>query len=231
MPLFDGSEVIIGKGAQADVVKYMGFAYKIYRSEYPSEWIAFEKQQQDEVNKLGLSKVRYYDTEDTHIVKMDLVEGETLEKKLSEGHTEYAGLLVEAFRKVHAADIGGVNIPRLEDTAGMGLTQDQKAVVFPIIERLSEKYPSCVCHLDMHFQNILIPDDGSEAVIIDWMNTRIAPAVFDYARTYVIFREFAPEIAEKYMEAVSSDIEDVSEEDIEDAITVCAVLREIEKKD
>ena len=64
MPLFDGSEVIIGKGAQADVVKYMGFAYKIYRPEYPSEWIAFEKQQQDEVNKLGLSKVKYYDTED-----------------------------------------------------------------------------------------------------------------------------------------------------------------------
>lgn len=231
MPLFDGSEVIIGKGAQADVVKYMGFAYKIYRPEYPSEWIAFEKQQQDEVNKLGLSKVRYYDTEDTHIVKMDLVEGETLEKKLSEGHTEYAGLLVEAFRKVHASDISGVNIPRLEDTAGMGLTQDQKAVVFPIIERLSEKHPSCVCHLDMHFQNILIPDDGSEAVIIDWMNTRIAPAVFDYARTYVIFREFVPEIAEKYMEAVSSDIKDVSEEDLQDAITVCSVLREIEKKD
>lgn len=231
MPLFDGSEVIIGKGAQADVVKYMGFAYKIYRPEYPSEWIAFEKQQQDEVNKLGLSKVRYYDTEDTHIVKMDLVEGETLEKKLSEGHTEYAGLLVEAFRKVHAADISGVNIPRLEDTAGMGLTQDQKAVVFPIIERLSEKYPSCVCHLDMHFQNILIPDDGSEAVIIDWMNTRIASAVFDYARTYVIFREFAPEISEKYLEAVSSDIKDVSEEDLQDAITVCSVLREIEKKD
>lgn len=231
MPLFDGSEVIIGKGAQADVVKYMGFAYKIYRPAYPSEWIAFEKQQQDEVNKLGLSKVKYYPTEDTHIVKMDLVEGETLEKKLSEGHTEYAGLLVEAFRKVHAADISGVNIPRLEDTAGMGLTQEQKAVVFPIIERLSEKYPSCVCHLDMHFQNILIPDDGSEAVIIDWMNTRIAPAVFDYARTYVIFGEFAPEISEKYLEAVSSDIEGVSKEDLQDAITVCAVLREIEKKD
>ena len=83
----------------------------------------------------------------------------------------------------------------------------------------------------MHFQNILIPDDGSEAVIIDWMNTRIAPAVFDYARTYVIFREFAPEISEKYLEAISSDIEGVSGEDLQDAITVCAVLREIEKKD
>ena len=231
MPLFDGSEVIIGKGAQADVYKYKGYAYKIYRPTYPVEWIAFEKQQQDEVNKLGLSMVRYYETDDTHVVKMDLVEGDTLEKKLREGLTEYAGFLVEAFRKVHAADITGVNIPRIEDTAGMGLTQEQKAVVFPIIERLSEKYPSCVCHLDMHFQNILIHDDGSEAVIIDWMNTRIAPAVFDYARTYVIFREFAPEIADRYLEAISSDIEDVSEADLQDAITVCAVLREIEKKD
>ena len=231
MPLFDGSEVIIGKGAQADVVKYKGFAYKVYRPTYPVDWIAFERQQQDEVNKLGLTHVRYYPTEDPHVVKMDLVEGETLEKKLREGHMEYAGLLVEAFRKVHAADISGVKIPRLEDTAGMGLTQEQKEIVFPIIERLSEKYPNCVCHLDMHFQNILIPYDGSEAVIIDWMNTRIAPAVFDYARTYVIFREFAPEIAQQYMESVSSDIKDVSEEDLKDAITVCAVIREREKKD
>lgn len=40
----------------------------------------------------------------------------------------------------------------------------------------------------MHFLNIMIPDDVElvsdkiNYTIIDWMNTRLAPAVFDYAR-------------------------------------------------
>ena len=230
MPFFDGSEIIIGKGAQADVYKYDGYAYKVYRPAYPAEWIVFERQQQEEVNKLGLTQVKYYATEDPHIVKMDLVEGDTLEQKLREGHTEYEGCLAEAFRKVHAAAIAGVKIPRLEETAGMGLTKEQNEKVFPVIGRLTDKYPGCICHLDMHFQNILIPKDGSDAVIIDWINARIAPAVFDYARTYVIFREFDPELAERYMEEISSDIEDISEEDFKDAVMVCATLREREKR-
>ena len=230
MPFFDGSEILIGKGAQADVYMHDGYAYKVYRPTYPAEWIIFERQQQDEVNKLGLTRVKYYATDDPHIVKMDLVKGDTLEKKLREGHTEYDGLLAEAFRKVHAAGITGVRIPRLEETAGMGLTKGQKENVFPVIGRLSDKYPCCLCHLDMHFQNILIPNDGSEAVIIDWINARIAPAVFDYARTYVIFREFDPAVAERYMKEISSEIEEVSEEDLKDAVMVCTILREREKR-
>lgn len=37
---------IIGKGAQAEVFLYHSFAYKFYKESYPTEWIAFEKKQQ-----------------------------------------------------------------------------------------------------------------------------------------------------------------------------------------
>ena len=40
--VFDGSEKLIGRGAQADVLSYRGYAYKIYKPSYPAEWIAFE---------------------------------------------------------------------------------------------------------------------------------------------------------------------------------------------
>lgn len=43
---FDGTQKIIGKGAQAEVLLYHGFAYKVYNKSYPAEWIAFEKKQQ-----------------------------------------------------------------------------------------------------------------------------------------------------------------------------------------
>ena len=41
---FAGSQKIIGKGAQAEVLLYHEFAYKVYNQSYPAEWIAFEKQ-------------------------------------------------------------------------------------------------------------------------------------------------------------------------------------------
>lgn len=45
------------------------------------------------------------------------------------------------------------------------------------------------------------------------------------------YRGYAPEILEQYMKDISSDIEGISEEDLNDAITVCAILREREKNE
>ena len=91
--LFDGTETVIGHGAQADVYSYRGYAYKVYRPTYNPEWIKFEKAQQSVVNATGLCNVRYYDTEDLYTVKMDLVEGETLEKKILAGFEGGFGIL------------------------------------------------------------------------------------------------------------------------------------------
>lgn len=82
--IFDGTHKLIGKGAQADVFLYKGFVYKVYKPTYPAEWISFEKKQQHEVNKAGLCSVRYYDTDDDHIIKMDMIDGEMLETKIND---------------------------------------------------------------------------------------------------------------------------------------------------
>lgn len=228
---FDGSQVVIGHGAQADVYSYQGFAYKVYKTTYPTEWIEFEKSQQAQVNKAGLSPVRYYDTEDPHIVKMDLIDGDTLEKKMREGFPKGFELLADILRDIHKADISDIKMPHLKETAGMGLNDEEKERVLEIIERLSEKMPSCVCHLDMHFLNVMLPNGGGQPVVIDWINARIAPAVFDYARTYVVLKEFAPEILSLYEEAVAADIAalQISDEDFADAVTACTIIRQQEK--
>ncbi|MBR4947313.1 MAG: aminoglycoside phosphotransferase family protein [Clostridiales bacterium] len=229
--IFDGSEKVIGRGAQADVYSFQGYAYKVYRPSYPVEWIGFEKRQQSEINRAGLSPVRYYDTEDPHIVKMDLIEGDTLEKKMLGGFTGGFDLLADMFRKVHRADPSDVQMPRLIDTAGIGLSEEEKNKILPIIERMSSSLENRICHLDMHFLNVMLPKDGSEPVIIDWINSRIAPAVFDYARTYVVLKECAPEVLGLYESAVAADIASlkISDKDFEDAVTVCTVIRNREK--
>ena len=234
---FDGTEKVIGRGAQADVLLYHGYAYKIYRPEYPAEWIGFEKKQQQAVNAAGLSPVKYYDTDNVHIVKMDLVEGETLEKRINEGAVELFTILGKAFSFVHEKDASGIDMPPLIYTAGMGLSDEDRAVVLPIVERLSSKMRNCVCHLDMHFLNIMVPPkEASENVgdlgftIIDWMNARIAPAVFDYARTYVIFDEYSQEGLAAYKEFILPQMwaSGVSEEDFNDAVKACAIMRKRE---
>ena len=235
--IFDGTQKIIGKGAQADVLLYHGFAYKVYKETYPAEWIAFEKEQQKAVNKAGLCQVKYYDTDDPHIIKMDLVEGDQLEKAVPAAPEQGFLLLARAFRFVHEADASDTTIPPLTATASLVLTDEEKSQVLPVIERLSQKYKSCICHLDMHFLNIMIPSDTpliAEKInytIIDWMNTRLAPAVFDYARTYVIFNEFAKEAVDFYKAAVWPDVQSlgISDKDFFDAVKVCTILRSHEK--
>ena len=234
---FDGSEKLIGTGAQAKVYLYHGFAWKVYNESYPAEWIAFEKEQQQAVNKAGLCPVKYYDTDDSHIIKMDLVEGDQLEKSVPAAPEQGFLLLARAFRFVHKADASSTTIPPLSATAGLMLTDEEKSQVLPIIDRLSQKYKSCICHLDMHFLNIMLPPDTPlladkiNYTIIDWMNARLAPPVFDYARTYVIFDEFAKEALEFYKAAVWPDVEalGISENDFFDAVKVCTVLRSKEK--
>ena len=269
---FDIYKKKIGTGAQAEVFLYDGFAYKVYRPGYPAEWIAFEKEQQATVNKAGLCPVKYYETGDSHVIKMDFVDGITLEKRMNylngsgdanesgnvcgdenkEEHGYMAAvrddslftntlvntledgfnLLVEAFRFVHNAAVREVAIPRLIETAGIGMSEEEKNQVIPIIQRLSEKYPSCICHLDMHFLNIMLLRNKNEYTIIDWMNARLAPAVFDYARTYVIFVEFAKEVSEIYRQLIWPDIQalGISEEDFYAAVEACTVIRKQEKK-
>ena len=83
----------------------------------------------------------------------------------------------------------------------------------------------------MHFMNIMIPKDKSGFTIIDWMNARIAPPVFDYARTYVILKEFSKEALGLYETAILPDLKElrISEPDFIDAVEVCSIVRAREK--
>ena len=63
------------------------------------------------------------------------------------------------------------------------------------------------------------------------MNARIAPPVFDYARTYVILGEFSADALEAYRQIVMPAVwaSGVSDTDFADAVSVCKVIRKYEK--
>ena len=228
---FDGSQKLIGKGAQAEVFLYQGFAYKVYKASYPAEWIAFEKRQQRAVNAAGLCPVKYYKTDDPHVVKMDYVEGEILEKFISEDPPKYFAMLSQAFRQIHAADTSGIEIPSFLLTIETMLTAEEKAKVLPTVERLSQKYKSVICHLDLHFLNIMLAPNKTDFTVIDWITARLAPPVFDYARTWVIFSEASKEAVDFYMQTIWKDVQTlgISEDDFYEAVEVSKIIRSHEK--
>ena len=228
--IFDGTEKLIGKGAQADVFFYKGNAYKVFKPNYPLEWIDFEKRQQSAVNKANLSFVKYHDTADSHIVKMDFIDGVSLESKMAELGLAGFSVLSNAFQKIHAADTRGLSIPRLSETAPILLCENECEKVLPIIENLGKKYGECLCHLDLHFLNIMIEKNG-DFQIIDWMNARLAAAVFDYARTYVVFSEVSDYVKKLYEDTVLRDLKElnITRADFESATEVCQIFREKEK--
>ena len=82
----------------------------------------------------------------------------------------------------------------------------------------------------MHFLNIMVSGSG-ELHLIDWMNARIAPPVFDYARTCVILKEFSEEALRLYESTVLPDLKElrISEPDFIDAVEVCTIVRAREK--
>ena len=65
------------------------------------------------------------------------------------------------------------------------------------------------------------------------MNARLAPEVFDYARTYVIFDEFSKEGLEAYKAIVMPDLwkKGIKEADFEAAVRASKIIRNREKNE
>ena len=111
------------------------------------------------------------------------------------------------------------------------LTDEEKAKVLPTVERLSQKYKSVICHLDLHFLNIMLAPNKTDFTVIDWITARLAPPVFDYARTWVIFNEASKEAVDFYTQTIWKDVQalGISEDDFYEAVEVSKIIRGHEK--
>ena len=83
-------------------------------------------------------------------------------------------------------------------------------------------------HFDLHFSNIMY--DRYNYFIIDWANAKLGNPILDIARTYVVLRQYAFRLSDKYLKMISKElsIELIS---LTQAIKAMAVLRLIEMSD
>lgn len=228
MSFFDGTEREVGKGAQATVFYYKGFAYKVYNSEYPKEWINCELLIQEELNKTSLSVVKYYRTEELNVVKMDFIDGITLgERMQKEKYKKGVDDVIKLQKEINS--IINMSLPTLKSFAAndinqLQINQKQRETALKFLEEIEEK--TNLLHLDLHFLNIMY--SNSKYYVVDWINARVGNPIYDYARSYVIMNEFVYRAGKKYLSLVTKDKE-IDTTDFEKAVYVMALLRTKEK--
>lgn len=85
--------------------------------------------------------------------------------------------------------------------------------------------------MDLHFLNIMLAPNKTDFTVIDWITARLAPPVFDYARTWVIFNEASKEAVDFYMQTIWRDVQalGISEDDFYEAVEVSKIIRSHEK--
>lgn len=216
----------IGKGRQATVYLWNGFAYKVYNEDYPLPWVDFEMRIQKQISQTALPVAKYYTTDCPRIIKMDYIPGITLSERILKEQYQYGVKDLLCLQKqIHCID--NVDLPHLRkslepEISGLNCAEEQKAKALKYLSEIEDA--NTLCHLDFHPSNIISHNDMY--YIIDWINARLGQPIFDYARTYVILFEAACELAEQYksmLKSTSDAFNDVLQ--LEKAIYIMALLR------
>lgn len=227
MSIFDGSQKEIGRGAQAVVYSYRGYAYKVYKDSYPLEYIRGEYLIQNEINQTDLPVVRYYKTDEAHVIRMDLIDGITLADRMKNDYCEQGiSDMIQLQKKI--LTYTNENLPTfcsgaMEQLERMSLSADRKELVLHILKSIPERRN--LLHLDLHFLNIMYAEN--QYYIINWVNARTGNPIYDYARSYVILQEISEELSNLYLKLLTED-SSIDLSYFHKAVYVMAVLRTCE---
>lgn len=224
MSIFDGSQVVIGRGAQATVYLYRGSAYKVYKEDYPAAWISVELHIQQQLAKTDLPVVTYFPTPDPHILKMDYIPGKTLGDRVRTDR--YKNGIVDMLvlqKSVHSH----TQVPLAPFTpwaegqlANMDIDPRAKARALEFLADIPQQ-PNLL-HLDFHLLNIL--HTGQQYYIIDWVNAKTGNPIYDFARSYVILHEFVYRLSSSYLSRITKD-RDIDMTHFQKALYIMALLR------
>lgn len=218
----------IGSGMMAKVYSYNGYAYKCFKDGYPKEWIEYEYSIQKEVMKSELPIPHYYESEFPNSIKMDLINGVSMYDKIATAGKDIVMTeLMAWFRRVH--EVRGLNLQNyseyiLDKIKEAPVSDEEKACAtqcyFDVDREIAEL--EVLCHMDFHFLNVMYEEN--DVRIIDWTNAKNGKAIWDYARTYVIFYEYAADMKARYLKDVIA-YEKYPEETFMKAVYVSAIHR------
>lgn len=217
----------IGNGRVSTIYSDGKYAYKTYSNQYPESYILHEVKTMKVIKKhtqIVLPEAVFDKANKT--IQMTLIKGTTLAQRMrvekyKDGLEDLMALQLSLYQ-YNDLDIDNAfeSYERIiEDSMDSELKVYAKASL-DHIERRSQ-----LCHLDFHFENIMF--DGSQYIIIDWTNAKMAHPVMDIARTFLILKQYAKRMANKYLRTMLQKTE-ITHDDFIKAVPLIAYLRWLE---
>lgn len=219
---------VIGRGKIATIYTDGTYAFKTYPESFPTAWIHYEYQTHQAVfEHTDLPLIRYKYLDGQRQIQMDYIQGKTLadrmrKDKYKQGLEDFVQLQILIFKH---------SVPTLNDAFKVFESQIKQAHLNPELQEKALQslnkieFKQQLCHLDFHLENILF--DGQKYIIIDWVNAKQGNPVMDIARSYIIFKQYAQRLANKYLRLICNAMS-IEKADVYKAIPLMAFLRLLE---
>lgn len=219
---------LIGAGTVSKIYAQGTTAYKTYPIDYPLEWVASEVRIQQEIiehTNLCIPKMKLL--KNSKEIEMDYIQGCTLADRMRKEKYKFAledlidvQLSIYEYSNLELDQAHDIFEKRIKESE---LEEEYKLIGLSALAKIEKK--TALCHFDIHFLNIMY--DHSEYYIIDWVNAMLGNPVMDIARTYVILKQYAQRMANKYLKLISKK-GGYELEEIKMAIPLMAILRMLE---
>jgi thiamine kinase-like enzyme len=220
---------IIGEGKIAKIVSDGKYAYKVFPSWIPKEYIVKEVKVLKEIKEhTNLNMVECELLEDERILRMTLIKGNTLAHKMRK---EKFQLGVETLIQSQI-EVYKYHDLKLEDAFVSFETQlstshlDKNIKVKALESLYSIPRQQSLCHFDIHFENIMMQDNKS--IIIDWSNAKLGHPSMDIARSYIIMLQYVKRKANIYLSSICREM-NYQVEDVLKVVPLMAALRMLER--
>lgn len=196
---------LITAGNTADIYLQDGKIIKLLKDYLPDTEAEYEASKQRYACAHGLSVPHIHEItriKGRQAIIMDYIPGETIGSIIHNDKTKaeyYMSLSVDIQIKIHSIEAN--NFELMADKlshqilSAPPLRERQKKA---LIEKLNNmQYENRLCHGDYHVFNLILNDTG--VTIIDWVDSNAGDIKADVYRTYLLYSQYSPELAELYI--------------------------------
>ncbi|MEN2467911.1 aminoglycoside phosphotransferase family protein [Ornithinibacillus sp. FSL M8-0202] len=195
----------IAEGNTATIYVRNNQIVKVFHAYLPESEAKYEAAKQEVAYSSGLPVPKVIEVtsfEGSPAIIMEYVHGSTLgELMLANMHDarDYLNIAVDIQRKIHSVKTDSIELMTLKLTrqieAAEMLNKKQKACLIEKMNQMS--YENRLCHGDLHVFNLI--QTGHHIAIIDWVDASVGDVRADVYRTYLLYSQHYPEIAEEYL--------------------------------
>ncbi|WP_419958903.1 phosphotransferase [Psychrobacillus sp. BM2] len=198
-----GNPIAIGNTAK--IYLYEDKIIKLFNDYLPDTESSYEANKQKYAFSCGLLVPKVLDVtkiDGKQAIIMEYIKGRTLGDLLTENMEQaeyYINISIDIQQKIHMikADSFEPMSEKLRRQIKSVHNLDEKQKSYLIQKMDSMTFENRLCHGDFHLFNLIMSDN--KVTIIDWVDSSVGDIRADIYRTYLLYSQFLPELAEMYL--------------------------------